>query len=40
MKRLFRCSVSLIYEDEQKDASVSSLIARRTEFLVERAQAR
>ena len=32
MKRLFRCSVSLIYEDEQKDASVSSLIARRTEF--------
>ena len=32
MKRLFRCTVSLIYEDERGDASVSSLIARRTEF--------
>ena len=32
MKRLFGCSVSLIYEDERGDASVSSLIARRTEF--------
>ena len=32
MKRLFRCSVSLIYADERGDASVSSLIADRTEF--------
>ena len=32
MKRLFRCTVSLIYEDEQRDASVSSLVADRTEF--------
>ena len=32
MRRLFRCTVSLIYEDERGDASVSSLIARRTEF--------
>ena len=32
MSRLFRCTVSLIYEDERGDASVSSLIARRTEF--------
>ena len=32
MRRLFRCAVSLIYEDERGDASVSSLIARRTEF--------
>ena len=32
MKRLFRCSVSLIYEDQRGDASVSSLIADRTEF--------
>ena len=32
MKRLFRCNVSLIYEDKRGDASVSSQIASRTEF--------
>ena len=32
MRRLFRCTVSLIYEDERGDANMSSLIARRTEF--------
>ena len=32
MRRLFRCTVSLIYEDERGDASVSSVVARRTEF--------
>ena len=32
MKRLFRCTVSLIYEDERRDVSVSSVIADRTEF--------
>ena len=32
MRRLFHCTVSLIHEDERGDASVSSLIARRTEF--------
>ena len=32
MRRLFRCTVSLIYEDERGDASVSSRIVRRTEF--------
>ena len=32
MKRLFHCTVSLIYEDERGAASMSSLIARRTEF--------
>ena len=32
MRRLFRCTVSLIYEDERGDASVSSVIAHRTEF--------
>ena len=32
MRRLFRCTVSLIYEDERGDASVSSLVAARTEF--------
>ena len=32
MNRLFRCSISLHYEDEQKNASVSSFIAERTEF--------
>ena len=32
MKRLFGCSVSLIYEDEHGQATVSSLIARRTEL--------
>ena len=32
MKRLFGCSVSLIYKDEHGEAAVNSLIARRTEF--------
>ena len=32
MKRLFGCTVSLIYEDKNGQASVNSLIARRTEF--------
>ena len=32
MKRLFRCTVSLIYEDERGDASISSSVADRTEF--------
>jgi hypothetical protein len=32
MKRLFRCNVSLIYEDKRGDASVSSQIASRSEF--------
>ena len=32
MKRLFRCTVSLSYEDERGDTSVSSFIADRTEF--------
>ena len=32
MKRLFRCTVSLIYEDKQGDVSIGSLIADRTEF--------
>ena len=32
MRRLFRCTVQLIYEDEYGDANVSSLIADRTEF--------
>ena len=32
MKRLFRCSVSLIYEDERRDVSASSQVADRTEF--------
>ena len=33
MKRLFHCTVSLVYEDKNGgDASVSALIARRTEF--------
>ena len=32
MKRLFRCTVSLNYEDELGDASVSSSVADRTEF--------
>ena len=32
IRRLFHCTVSLIHEDERGDASVSSLIARRTEF--------
>ena len=32
MKRLFRCSISLNYEDGHGDASVSSFIAERTEF--------
>ena len=32
MKRLFGCAVSLTYKDEQGEAAVNSLIARRTEF--------
>ena len=32
MRRLFRCTVSLAYEDERGDASVTALIADRTEF--------
>ena len=32
MKRLFGCSVSLVYEDEHGQATASSLIARRTEL--------
>lgn len=32
MKRLFHCAVSLSYEDERGDTSVSSFIADRTEF--------
>ena len=32
MKRLFRCTVSLTYEDERGDASVSSSVADRAEF--------
>ena len=32
MKRLFRCTVTMIYEDERGEASVSSLVAERTEF--------
>ena len=32
MKRLLRCTVSLVYEDEQRDTGVSSLVADRTEF--------
>ena len=32
MKRLFGCTVQLIYKDEHGEAAVNSLIARRTEF--------
>ena len=32
MKRLFGCTVSMIYKDEHGEAAVNSLIARRTEF--------
>ena len=32
MRRLFGCTVSLVYEDARGEASVSSLIADRTEF--------
>ena len=32
MRRLFHCTVSLIYEDERGAASTSSLVADRTEF--------
>ena len=32
MKRLLRCTVSLVYEDEQRDTSVSSLVTDRTKF--------
>ena len=39
MKRLFGCTVSLIYEDKNGQASVNALIARPHGILVERAQA-
>ena len=32
MQRLFRCTVSLVYKDAQRNTSVSSLIADRTDF--------
>ena len=32
MKRLFGCTVSLIYKDEHGEATVNAVIARRTEF--------
>ena len=32
MKRLFGCTVSMVYKDEYGEAAVNSLIARRTEF--------
>ena len=32
MKRLFGCSVSLIYQDECGETAVNSVVARRTEF--------
>ena len=32
MKRLFRCTISLVYEDERGDASVTAQIVRRAEF--------
>ena len=32
MKRLFGCTISLIYKDDNGEASVSSLVADRTEF--------
>ena len=32
MKRLFHCSVSLIYEDDHHEASASSFVADRTDF--------
>ena len=32
IKRLFRCTVSLVYKDAQRDASVTSPIADRTDF--------
>ena len=32
MRRLFGCTVSMIYEDERGEASVTSLVADRTEF--------
>ena len=37
MRRLFGCTVSMIYKDEHGEQFVSSLIAERGEFLVERA---
>ena len=40
MKRLFGCTVSLIYENAQCEATTTTLIAQRTVFLVERTQAR
>ena len=32
MKRLFGCTVSMIYEDERREARVSSLVADHAEF--------
>ena len=32
MKRLFGCTVSLLYQDEHGEAAVNSVMARRTEF--------
>ena len=32
MKRLFGCTVSMLYQDEQGEAAVNSVMARRTEF--------
>ena len=32
MKRLFGCTVSLIYQDERGETAVNSVVARRTEF--------
>ena len=32
MKRLFGCTVSLIYQDECGETAVNSVVARRTEF--------
>ena len=32
MKRLFGCTVSLIYQDEHGETAVNSVVARRTEF--------
>ena len=39
MRRLFNAHVQLVYADEQGEARVSSSVADRTEFWVERAQA-
>ena len=40
MKRLFGCTVSLLYQDEHGEAAVNSVMARRTEFWWNEAQAR